>query len=170
MCFSPIAVAQFNASVSGTVEDNTGAVIFGASITLTNPSTQATQTTTSNSSGFYRFSELPPGSYTVSITASNFKPETLNDVIVSAEAPRVVDVKLQLGGTSQTVTVNGNALSALQTGDLLLPERILFSFASRQTSSTSSTRPTCSHYRSAAQRQISAILCLVSLPEQTVVE
>jgi len=114
---TPAALAQFNASISGTVEDNTGAVISGASITLTNPATQATQTATSNDSGFYRFSELPPGTYNIGVTAPNFKSQILNNVIVSAEAPRIVDVKLELGGTSQTVTVNGNALSVLQTGN-----------------------------------------------------
>jgi hypothetical protein len=115
--FSPIAFAQFNASLSGTIEDNSGAVLAGATVTLTNPATQATQTTTSGASGFYRFSELPPANYTVNISAPNFKAQTLDNVAVAAESPRVVDVKLQLGGTTQTVTVNGSALSVLQTGD-----------------------------------------------------
>lgn len=117
LCFGPAAFAQFNASVSGTVEDNTGAVVSGASITLTNPATQATQTTTSNGSGFYRFSELPPGTYSLNVTAPGFKPEILDNVAVSAETPRIVDLKLQIGQASQTVTVNGSELSVLQTGN-----------------------------------------------------
>ncbi len=124
MCCSQLVFAQFNASLSGTVEDTTGAVLSGATVTLTNPETQATQTTTSNTSGFYRFSELPPGSYTVKVNATNFITQTLTAVGVAAEAPRIVNVTLQIGSTAQTVTVNGSALSVLQTGDASISSTI----------------------------------------------
>ncbi len=124
VCFSPFALAQFNASLSGTVEDPSGAVLSGATVTLTNTATQATQTTTTGASGFYRFSELPPGSYTVNVTAANFRTQTLTDVSIAAESPRIVNITLQVGGTSQAVNVNGNALSVLQTGDATISSTI----------------------------------------------
>ena len=122
--FSHLALAQFGASLSGTVEDNTGAVLSGATVTLTNPEVQSVQTATTGASGFYRFSELPPGTYTVTVSAANFKSQTTTGVGVSAESPRVLDVKLQLGGTTQTVTVNGSSLPILQTGDATISSTI----------------------------------------------
>ena len=123
-CFSGLSFAQFGASLAGTVEDNTGAVLAGATVTLTNPAVQSIQTATSNGSGFYRFSELPPGTYTVNVSAPNFKPETTVGVAVSAEAPRILNVKLQIGGTTQSVTVNGSSLPLLQTGDASISRTI----------------------------------------------
>ncbi len=117
--FLPIALhAQFSASLSGTVEDNTGAVIPNATLTLTQDATQAKKTTTASGEGSYRFNELAPGSYTLNVSAPGFKPSTTTGVMVSAETPRGVDVHLDAGpATSSSVTVNANTLPALQTED-----------------------------------------------------
>ena len=106
--FLPIALhAQFSASLSGTVEDNTGAVIPNATLTLTQDATQAKKTTTASGEGSYRFNELAPGSYTLNVSAPGFKPSTTTGVMVSAETPRGVDVHLDAGpATSSSVTVN----------------------------------------------------------------
>ena len=109
--------AQFGASLQGTVEDQTGAVIPNATITITQIDTQQQRVQTSSADGFYRFSELPPGNYTVAVTASGFKGSTQNNVGVAAETPRSLDIKLTPGGASETVTVNGNATPVLQTSD-----------------------------------------------------
>ena len=114
---APVCWAQFNASVTGTITDTTGAVIPGAKITLTSDATHVTKSTVSSAQGFYQFSELPPGSYTVTVEASNFKKATYNNVAVSAETPRTVDAHLSAGAAAQTVTVNGNEIPALQTAD-----------------------------------------------------
>jgi hypothetical protein len=111
------ARAQFNASLSGMVQDNTQAVIPGATVTLTNNATQATQTVTSGDAGSYQFNELPPGSYTVKVTAKGFEQNTLSNVTVVAETPRNLNVTMQLGLESQTVTVNAESVPQLQTGD-----------------------------------------------------
>jgi len=58
-------------NVLGTVTDPSGAVVSGATVTLKNESTGAMQTRTTNNSGFYEFALIPPGSYTLSITAPN---------------------------------------------------------------------------------------------------
>jgi hypothetical protein len=113
----PAAQAQFGSSITGTVLDSSGAAIPGASVTLTNAATQQTQTTTSNATGFYRFNELAPGSYSVVVTATGFKKGDLEGVAVEAETPRNVDVTLQTGGAAETVEVNGDQVPLLQTSD-----------------------------------------------------
>ncbi|HEY0794921.1 MAG TPA: carboxypeptidase regulatory-like domain-containing protein, partial [Acidisarcina sp.] len=115
--FVPSSHAQFNASLTGTVEDTSGAVIPGATVTLTSDDTHTVKTTSTSGEGFYQFNELSPGSYTVSVSAANFKTETSNNVIVAAERPRSFDVKLSTGGTTETVTVNATDTPALQTSD-----------------------------------------------------
>jgi Carboxypeptidase regulatory-like domain len=120
ICFAlfslPLTVsAQFNASVSGTVEDSSGAVIPGATVSLQNTATQATRSTTSSPQGFYSFSELGPGEYSLTVDAANFKKSVV-PVSLGGEA-RSVDVHLEPGGSSETVTVQGNDVPLLQTAD-----------------------------------------------------
>jgi len=111
------AHAQFNASLSGTVQDTTQAVIGGATVTLTNDATQATQTATSSSGGAYQFNELPPGSYTLVVTAKTFQKNSISNVTVTAETPRTLDVTMLAGQENQTVTVNADLVPLLQTAD-----------------------------------------------------
>jgi protocatechuate 3,4-dioxygenase beta subunit len=59
--------AQFRAGVQGTVTDPAGGTVSNATVTLTSKETNQTQTTTTNDSGFYRFSELAPGLYSISV-------------------------------------------------------------------------------------------------------
>ena len=116
--FTPLTTwAQFNAQLSGTVTDTTGAVVSGATITLTNNGTQVSHTATSDGAGFYTFNELPPGIFTIAVSAQSFKSTTLSDIALASENPRSVNVKLEVGGTAQTVTVNGDLVPALQTTD-----------------------------------------------------
>jgi hypothetical protein len=111
------ASAQFNASLSGTVMDTTQAAIPGATVTLTNPATKVTQTATSGGDGTYHFSELPPGSFTLTVGAKGFQQNVISNVAVAAETPRSLNITLQLGQETQTVSVNANAIPLLQTGD-----------------------------------------------------
>lgn len=109
--------AQFNAQISGTVTDTTGAVVSGATVKLTDNGTKAVRTTTTGGEGFYTFSELPPGTFTLDVTAKGFKASSLSNVALESENPRTVDIRLEVGGASQTVTVNGNEIPLLQTSD-----------------------------------------------------
>lgn len=114
---TPPIHAQFGSGLSGTVIDASGAAIPKASVTLTNSATQQTQTTTTNDTGFYRFVELGPGNYTLTVTATGFKKNSLTNVALAAETPRDVEVTLQAGGASETVQVNGDFVPLLQTSD-----------------------------------------------------
>ena len=111
------AYAQFGSSLSGTVVDSTKAAIPNATVTLINTATQKTQTTTTNSTGFYRFVELEPGDYSVTVAATGFKKNSLTGVALSAETPRDVVVTLETGGDTQTVQVNGDTVPLIETSD-----------------------------------------------------
>ncbi|MGB7136141.1 MAG: carboxypeptidase-like regulatory domain-containing protein [Acidobacteriaceae bacterium] len=114
---APALHAQFGASLNGTVTDPSGAVIAGATVTLTNPATLATKTTTTSGEGFYNFTELAPGTYAVKVTATGFKEADYPSVAVTAEVPRGLNVTMQAGAASETVTVNGNQTPILNTSD-----------------------------------------------------
>ena len=89
---------------TGTVTDPSGAVVPNATVTLKNSSTGQTRTTTTNTSGAYRFSLLQPGRYTVSATASNFSKAETTAMITAGQAT-VADVKLAVGASSTAVEV-----------------------------------------------------------------
>jgi len=72
ICFAAIANAQFKASVQGTITDSAGAIVPAATVTLTNKETNKVETTTASDSGFYRFSSLPPGTYSLTVEKESF--------------------------------------------------------------------------------------------------
>lgn len=115
--FSLPAHAQFGGSLSGTVLDPSGAAIPNATVVLTNTATQQAKTVTTNGTGAYQFNELPPGNYSLLVTATGFKKNTLSNVAVAAETPRNMNVSLQPGGSVESVTVNEDLVPALQTAD-----------------------------------------------------
>ncbi len=91
--------------VAGTVTDPAGAAVPQASVTLTNVSTNNTQQATTNADGSYRFSFIPPGTYTVSVTAKGFANAERRGVVAIAGQPVAADVQLAVASQSQTVTV-----------------------------------------------------------------
>jgi len=117
LLIAPALHAQFGGSLNGTVTDQSGAVIPGATVVLTNPATQAAKTTTTNATGFYTFTELAPGNYKVKVTANGFEEEDFSDVAITAEQARGLDVKMTVGAAAQTVTVNGSLTPILNTTD-----------------------------------------------------
>ncbi len=92
-------------SISGTVEDQSGGVIPGAKVTLTNEGTNATLTVTTGSDGSYTISPVRIGSYTVSAGFEGFQTTTQKNVTVNLRANVVVDFKLSPGQVTQTVEV-----------------------------------------------------------------
>jgi Carboxypeptidase regulatory-like domain/TonB dependent receptor len=109
------ASAQFRAGVQGSVTDTAGAVVPNATVTLTNVETTKTQQTTSSDSGFYRFSNLAPGTYTLSAEQTGFKKQVIENVTVNAENVEGVDIKLDPGVVSEVVTVTDEGTPALET-------------------------------------------------------
>src|SRR5271163_4984825 len=82
------ASAQFSSAISGTVTDNTGAIVPGAKVELTNESTGVTSTTESNADGDYRFSALGPGSYQVAGSLTGFASFTVAHIDLTAQSVR----------------------------------------------------------------------------------
>ncbi len=111
-----IANAQFKAGIQGTVTDNAGAIVADANVTLTNKETNQTQQTKTSDGGFYRFSGLAPGLYTVTVEKGNFKKQVVEGIQVQAETLEGLDVILQTGGVSETVTVTAENVQ-LETED-----------------------------------------------------
>jgi hypothetical protein len=110
------AFAQYGASLEGTVTDKSGAVVAGATITITDEATGVSRTAVSGSEGFYRINELPPGTYKVIVEAASFKKNTRSGVVVGSESASAANIVLETGSASETVTVTGN-VTALQTED-----------------------------------------------------
>lgn len=111
-----VATAQFRAAVQGVVSDSAGASVPGATVILNNKDTNQSQTATTNDDGFYRFSALPPGNYTLSVEKTGFSKTLIDDLKVDAEATKGQDIILQAGAITETVTVEADA-APLQTED-----------------------------------------------------
>ena len=113
--FVPGAQAQFRASIQGTVTDISGAVIPGATVTLTDLGTGKVLTSTSDDRGLYNFNALPPDQFSIVIEKTGFQKKALDHVELIPEQANAVNVQLQPGGSSQTVTVQGDEQPALDT-------------------------------------------------------
>ncbi len=106
--------AQFTASIGGTVKDAAGALISGANVTVTNVETGKSQQTITGDEGFFRVSGLPPGKYTVTADASGFKKKVIENVVLHAEEAQGVNITLEAGQVSESVTVSATANEAAQ--------------------------------------------------------
>jgi hypothetical protein len=102
-----LAHAQFRASLRGTVTDPSGAVVAGATVTLTNTDTNYTMTSVSDANGIYQFNALPPAHYRLTVTKTGFQTKVLDQVQITPEQPNSLDIQLQVGAVQQTVTVSG---------------------------------------------------------------
>ena len=100
------AHAQYRASLQGTVEDTTGAMVPGATITLVDKETNRTIGATSGDTGLFTFNELAPSTYTITISRDGFKKKVLDNVPIQAEQANSLTVKLEVGATAETDTVN----------------------------------------------------------------
>lgn len=107
---SPSAGAQSTLSgyIAGTITDPTGAVISDAAVNLKNDATGATRNTTTAADGTYRFPLLPPGPYTVTVTANGFQ-KSQSHVTVTVGSPTNASLQLKLGSNTQTVQVSSQA-------------------------------------------------------------
>jgi hypothetical protein len=129
------AAQELYGSVVGSVQDNSGAVIPGATVELANRETNLRLTTVSNETGAYTFTNVLPGTYDVTVTLQGFKEFVKQRVPVTGGAISRVDAKLEVGQLSETITVQsevallktdkadtGTAISAKEVVDLPLPE------------------------------------------------
>ena len=102
----PVALGQNTGTISGTVHDQSGAVVAGANVTAQNPATNFSRGTTSAGNGFYRLDQIPVGTYSITVEASGFKKTVTTKIPLSVNDSLTVDVALEVGQVSETVTIS----------------------------------------------------------------
>jgi hypothetical protein len=108
--------AQSNAAdLQGTVKDASSAVVPNATVTARNPATNVSRNATTNEDGLYRLINLPPGTYEVTVEAPNFKKAFMPNVNVTVGQTAQLDVNLELGEISETVTISDATSEVVET-------------------------------------------------------
>lgn len=99
----------FRGGINGTVTDQSGAVVPGATVEVTNPGTNVTLKTVSSSAGEYAFPELALGKYDITASAAGFKTEKVTGITVSAGVIFTQALKLAVATSAETVEVAADA-------------------------------------------------------------
>jgi len=107
--------AQFRTSIQGVVTDPAGAVVPGATLTLKNLSTNETVVRTSSETGVFNFNALPPDRFSLVVEMKGFQRKVLDNLQLIPEQANSLNVKLDLGVESMTVTVDAALAPALDT-------------------------------------------------------
>ena len=111
---TPADSAKGRSSLTGTVTDQTGAVLPGATATVTNGA-GLTQTATTNDRGEYSIQGLPAGTYSITVSAPAFKDFRTEGLTLSAGQSIPVDAVLEPAGTTTSVNVEGQKVSQVET-------------------------------------------------------
>jgi hypothetical protein len=101
-CASAFAQA-ISGNLRGTVVDPSGAAVSGAAVEAVNLATNQRVTTSTRSFGDYLFSDLPAGTYKITVSAPNFRTVTLDNIPVDINKTGTTNVKLEIGSSSTTV-------------------------------------------------------------------
>jgi hypothetical protein len=101
----------FRGAINGTVTDPSGAAVAGATVTATDTATNIAHNTVATTEGQFAFQDLPPGTYSVTVTAAGFQKTTVSNVIVSAGNIYTMPVTLAVGQQSTVVEVAAAAVA-----------------------------------------------------------
>ena len=101
----PAAAQPLTSRVEGTVRDETGAVVPGASVTMTRIDTSVARATVTDDRGLYLFPRIPAGAYRVEASAPGFTTTVVEDVRVALNAPTSIDIVIEVGAVAETVVV-----------------------------------------------------------------
>ncbi len=108
ICFTPIGAQSGDATLGGIVEDQQGAAIPGAKVTITDPATGIERIVTTDNSGAFVVSLLRPSSYSLLVEGQGFKRVQLSNVILNVGDRKSVLIKLSVGDVAGTVEVRGD--------------------------------------------------------------
>jgi hypothetical protein len=115
LLFAVSARAQYRASIQGVVTDPAGAVVSGATLTLTNLDTNLALTATTDENGVYNFNALPPAKFSLVVEKAGFKKKAFSNVSVIAEQSNALNIQLELGQVTESVTVSGDSTPLIDT-------------------------------------------------------
>ena len=104
-----LAQTSGSASLRGTVTDPRGAVVPQAKIVLRDEQTQQERTVSTNEDGLFSFNALTPGIFTIKVDGTGFKGYTLSKFTLSPSETRGLNITLEIGAASESVTVTGEA-------------------------------------------------------------
>ncbi len=114
LSFSSFATAQeITGTLNGTVRDSSGAIIPGATVTISDPSkgNVVLRTLATNDEGAFSAPNLQSSVYQITVEAANFKKTVKSDIKLNVGQRRTVDVTLEAGNISETVTVQADAVA-----------------------------------------------------------
>jgi Carboxypeptidase regulatory-like domain len=117
------AQAAGTGSIQGTVTDATGAVISGASVTLTNDATRVQRKGVTDDSGLYTFPNVPVGTYSTEVGAKGFQTYSRTGIVLEVGSSIAVNVGMTVGTTDQRIEVKAESLG-LQTEDSTFKQTI----------------------------------------------
>jgi hypothetical protein len=113
------ASAQFDqGQISGTIKDSSQSVIAGAAVTVKSQETGQTVTATTDVNGAFLFVGLRVGFYEVSVQTTGFKAYTRTNVKVDAAARATLDVLLEIGAVTESITVSGGVATSVETAQI----------------------------------------------------
>src|SRR5271154_5824846 len=104
-----LTAQETTGGLTGTVKDTTGAVVSGAQVVATAPSLTGSKEFKTDASGTYRFVNLPPDTYTVTVTAKGFATVKREGVTIEVGHLPTLDIPLQVGAADTVVEVSGEA-------------------------------------------------------------
>jgi len=110
LTLSNIAFPQASSSsLRGTVTDPSGSALPGATVVIANPESTIARTATTGGLGDYRFLALPPGTYTLTVTATGFAHYEQTGIQLLVDTPATANVQLKVGTTTERITVTSEA-------------------------------------------------------------
>jgi hypothetical protein len=107
----PLHGQTVQGQINGTVTDPGGNAVPGAAVVLKSADTNTERSTTSADSGVYFLSSVPPGAYTLTVSAKGFDSYTVSNLTLLVNQARTLDVKLAVGSVAQTVEVSGGGVA-----------------------------------------------------------
>src|SRR5215813_7031138 len=112
-CFAAVVTGQeTTGTINGTVTDPNGAVVAGATVTLTDTAKKVVvRTVTTNGDGIYTLPDLPVATYDVTVERSGFKKFIANNVKLDIGQRRTLDIALQTGEVTETVTIQSDPVT-----------------------------------------------------------
>jgi len=142
LCCAGMYGQTISSSLEGVIVDPADAAIANAPVTLTNPETKASRTATTDNTGTYRFLQVDPATYNLTVKAAGFKTETQTNIVVSAsEVHNGGKMVLQIGSVAESISVTAEVaqiqlssseqsttVDSADLDDLTLKGRDLFGF------------------------------------------